>query len=297
MTIIVPNDYHLKAALEDERIACIEESAAASQDIRPLRIGVLNIMPNLEAYEFNLLNPLGRSILQIEPIWIRLESHQYKSTNQDHLSKYYITYKEAMADKKLDGLIVTGAPVGRIPFDQVRYWDEISDILDDARKNIVNTLGICWGGVAMAHHMGIYRTFYPKKLFGVFRSKVLDRKHPVLGHLDDVFDCPQSRFSRIEDEVLEGEQKAGNINLLAHEDKSGYFIFETTDQKFLIHLGHPEYNCGRIVDETLRDREVGSEETLEPENFDVENPVNSWRSNRNEFFRAWLKHLYLENDY
>jgi homoserine O-succinyltransferase/O-acetyltransferase len=161
----------------------------------------------------------------------------------------------------------------------------------------VNTLGICWGGIAMSYYLGLERSFYPQKLFGVFSSKNLAKGHPITGHLDDRFDCPQSRFSRISDEILVREEEKGNIRLLAYEEKSGYFIYETTDQRFLMHLGHPEYNCGRIIDEALRDQSLGLKDVLPPENFDINNPVNSWRANRNEFFRAWIKYLYIENEF
>ena len=297
MTVILPDDYHARSALEKRGVQCMTKDAALHQDIRALRIGILNIMPKADTYEFNLLFPLGRSILQINPIWIRLESHEYKSTDKDHLDDLYIPFKDAIAEKHLDGLIVTGAPVEEVDFKDVNYWDEITRILNYAQKNIPSTLGICWGGLALAKHVGIDKVNYSKKLFGVFETSNLIKGHPITGDLDDRFWCPQSRFAGIPDDILEAEKDRGNINLLAHSQETGYTIFETPDHKFIMHLGHPEYNRGRIIDEANRDKLKGREDVDEPVNFDLNKPLNLWRSHRNEFFTAWIKYVYLTTEY
>ena len=138
--IVIPKDYHIKKALENSRILCIDQEVALKEDIRALRIGILNIMPKADTYEFSLLHPLGRSVMQIEPVWIRLNTHSYSSTDQSHLNKFYVSFKEAVTKKHLDGLIVTGAPVEEIPFEEVAYWGEIQRILRYAQKNIPSTL-------------------------------------------------------------------------------------------------------------------------------------------------------------
>ena len=155
MTLIVRPDYHAVPILERNGIRWIPPSQAKRQDIRPLRIGILNIMPLGEKYEFNILHPLGLSVLQLEPIWIRLESHNYKSWEPKHVDDIYVTYEEAMRDQPLDGLILTGAPVETIDFEDVYYWEEIKTILSDARKNIPSTLGLCWAGFVMAYLEGV----------------------------------------------------------------------------------------------------------------------------------------------
>ena len=155
MTIIMPDDYHARNALMSRGVECLTREAALHQDIRALRIGILNIMPNADTYEFNLLFPLGRSILQIIPVWIRLATHNYNSTDKEHLDKLYVTFEQAVADQVLDGLILTGAPVEEIAFEQVTYWDELTDIMNYARSHIASTMGICWGGLALAKHVGI----------------------------------------------------------------------------------------------------------------------------------------------
>ncbi|MFP4162421.1 MAG: homoserine O-succinyltransferase [Chitinispirillaceae bacterium] len=297
MTIVVPKDYHGINALESSKVHCISFEEALREDIRALRIGVLNIMPKAETYEFSLLHPLGRSVLQIEPVWIRLKTHQYNSSDQSHLRKLYVTFEEAVAKQNLDGLIVTGAPVEEIPFKEVNYWGEIQRILRYARNNIASTLGICWGGLALAKFLGIDKEVYPKKVFGVFETTNLDRNHRVTGEMDDVFWCAQSRHSGISDKVLELERDKGNVHLLAHSKDTGYTIFESTDKRFLVHLGHPEYEPQRLIEEYVRDKSRGRKDVTPPANLNLENPVNTWRSHRIEFFSQWIKFIHETTSY
>jgi len=292
MTIIAPKDYHLRHTLEQHRVLCIDSVMALKEDIRPLRIGILNIMPKAETYEFNLLHPLGRSILQIEPVWIRLRTHQYRSSDAEHLRKLYVTFEEAVDSGPLDGLILTGAPVEEIPFEQVAYWNEIVWILSYARRRIPSTLGICWGGLALAKILGVDKISYDKKLFGVFETRNLNREHPITGDLDDIFWCPQSRHSGISDEVLENAQKSQIVNLLAHSREAGYTIFESPDRRFLMHLGHPEYDARRLVDEYQRDVNSGRSDVNKPCNLDIKNPLNRWKGQGSEFFSQWIRHIH-----
>jgi homoserine O-succinyltransferase len=297
MTIVVPKDYHAKAALEKSRILVVDQESALREDIRALRVGILNIMPKAETYEFSLLHPLGRSVLQIEPVWIRLLTHTYMSSDRAHLDSLYVPFEEAIKDNNLDGLVLTGAPVEEIPFEQVSYWDEIKRILKYAQKNIASTLGICWGGLALAKYLGIDSILFKEKLFGVFETFNLDRTHRITGDLDDVFWCPQSRHSGIADEVMELEREKGNINLLAFSKEAGYTIFESTDQRFLMDLGHLEYEPHRLVEEYDRDVKKGRTDVPVPENFDLNKPVNRWRGNRAEFFQQWIKYIHEETTF
>jgi homoserine O-succinyltransferase/O-acetyltransferase len=297
MTIVLQKDYHAKAALEQRRVICIDQNQALKEDIRALRIGILNIMPQAERYEFSLLYPLGRSVLQIEPIWIRLETHKYNSTDQLHLDKLYVTFEDAVARNKLDGLIVTGAPVEEIPFEQVTYWEEILRILRYAQRNIASTLGLCWGALAIAKFLGMEKVILPKKQFGVFEAVNLDRDHRITGDMDDVFWCQQSRHSGIPDGVLEAERDKGKINLLAHSRETGYVIFESSDQRFLMHLGHLEYEPSRLIEEYKRDLAAGRADVELPKNFNVDAPVNTWRAHRNEFFSQWIKFVHESTQY
>jgi homoserine O-succinyltransferase len=292
MTIIVSKEYHLRKALENSRVSCIDSHQAQKEDIRPLRIGILNIMPKAEAYEFSLLYPLGRSVLQIEPVWIRLKTHGYKSSDQHHLEKEYVTFGDAVQSGPIDGLVLTGAPVEEIPFEEVSYWNEIVEILSYAKLRIASTLGICWGGLALAKILGIEKTVLRQKLFGVFETRNLNPNHPITGDLDDVFWCPQSRFSTIPDAVLEHEAEKGHVNLLAHSKEAGYTIFESSDRKFLMHLGHPEYEAQRLVDEYNRDVKVNRSGVNPPANLDLAIPVNRWKCIRGEFFAQWIRYIH-----
>ena len=292
MTLIVHPDYHAVPILERNGIRWIPPSQAKRQDIRPLRIGILNIMPLGEKYEFNILHPLGLSVLQLEPIWIRLESHNYKSWEPKHVDEIYVTYEKAMRDQPLDGLILTGAPVETIDFEDVYYWEEIKTILSDARKNIPSTLGLCWAGFVMAYLEGVKKLNYDHKLFGVFELKNLAPDHPIIGELDDVFFCPQSRHAGMPDEAMEEASESGRLKLLAYGPEAGYSIFSTTDDRFIAHTGHPEYNANRLAEEAKRDH--GNPEVPAPVNFDFNDPLNRWRSHRNIFFAQWVSYCYLK---
>jgi homoserine O-succinyltransferase len=276
--------------IEQNKIRWLPIEQAVTQDIRPLRIGILNIMPLGEQYEMNLLNPLGLSILQIEPIWIRLESHAYKTWPKGYIDDLYQTYEQATKEAPLDGLIVTGAPVEHLEYEEVQYWNEFSNLISDARINCPSTLGLCWGGFALAYLSGIPKVNFSEKLFGVFELDNLDTSHPITGALDDKFFCPQSRYAGLSDHAMEKAQLNGEINLLAYGKESGYTIFESTDHRQLMHIGHPEYNAGRLANEAIRDRYNPSVPAIS--NFDFNNPMNQWRMHRNTFFQQWIHYCY-----
>jgi homoserine O-succinyltransferase/O-acetyltransferase len=292
MSVVLPNEHRHRGELEQRGVLCISEQEANRADIRPLRVGILNIMPKGETYEPYLLFPLSRTIIQIEPVWIRLHSHAYKTTDLDHLEHYYDYFENAIAKAPLDGLVVTGAPVEEIEYEQVSYWNEITTILTFARQNITSTFGICWGGMALAKMVGIEKEMFAKKLFGAYETRNLNRLHPVTGELDDLFWCVQSRHSGISDRVLESERDRGNVNLLAHSENGGYTIFESADRRFLMHLGHPEYEAHRLVEEYRRDVALGRSDVPVPANLDLNNPVNRWRSHGLEFFAQWVRYVY-----
>ena len=292
MTLILPANYHALPQIEQSRVKWVPVPQAENPDIRPLRIGIMNIMPLWEQYEFNLLLPLGLSVLQIEPVWIRLESHEYKTWKPGHLDDRYVSYAESTKDSPLDGLIITGAPVEHLKFEDVVYWKEFTEIAKHARENTPSTLGICWGAFALAYLEGISKIDFEQKLFGVYELNNLDQDHYIMGAMDDAFLSPQSRMAGMSDNELLQAKDQGKINLLAHGTESGYSIFETADQKFLMHQGHPEYSSSRLAYEVLRDADV--ESVMEVQNFDPERPVNRWRMHRNTFFHQWLRYCYTQ---
>jgi homoserine O-succinyltransferase/O-acetyltransferase len=249
-------------------------------------------MPQAERYEASLLYPLGRSIIQIEPVWIRLTSHAYKTSDHAHLDRFYLPFADAVGERPLDGLILTGAPVEHLPYREVTYWEELSLILRFARMNIASTVGICWGGLALAKILGIEKVTYPMKVFGMYETTNLDESHPVTGDFDDRFFCPESRHAGIEDSALEAAAAQGIVRLLAHAEGAGYIIFEGADHRFLMHLGHPEYQEDRFALEYQRDKALGRNDVAAPLNVDLTHPENRWRMHGLEFFGQWVRYLY-----
>ena len=290
MALILPRSYHKIGAVKRNRISWIEPAQAERQDIRPLRIGILNIMPLGKQYEFNLLHPLGLSVLQIEPIWIRLNTHAYKSWDQGHLKQLYISWEEALMQGPIDGLIITGAPVEHLAFEDVNYWNELVKVIEEAHRTCASTLGLCWAGFALAYLAGVDKVPLPRKLFGIYPMRSLVPGHELMGTQNDLFVCPQSRHAALPDSAMESAQRQGRLRLLAHGEQVGYSIFETPDQRQLMHLGHPEYNVGRILAEMERDRARG--DVPPPENFDADHPLTLWRSHRNLLFQQWLWFCY-----
>ena len=290
MALILPRSYHKISSIEKNHISWIEPELAERQDIRPLRIGILNIMPLGKQYEFNLLHPLGLSPLQIEPIWIRLKSHSYRTWDLEHLKNLYVHWEEAMSPTPLDGLIITGAPVEHLPFEEVHYWKELVNLIEEAKLKCASTLGLCWAGFAMAYMAGVEKENFNKKLFGVYPMRSLVPSHSLMGTQDDEFFCPQSRHAGLPDIEMEKAEQKGKLRLLAHGEKVGYTIFETPDQRQLMHLGHPEYNVDRLKSEMQRDKKSG--DVPPPENFDLTKSNTSWRSHRNLLFQQWLWFCY-----
>lgn len=272
-----------------QRVLRAEEASA--RGLRVVRVGVLNVMPKAESYEPYLLRPLLHADALVEPVWLRLESHRYASSDAAHIQQYYRTFATAIGEQRLDGLILTGAPVEELDFEDVHYWRELTRILDFARRNLRSTLGLCWGGLALARVVGVDKILFPKKLFGVFQNRNLDRSHPVSGEFDDVFSCAHSRHSGIADRELEDASDRGLVRLLSHAPETGYSIFESTDRRFLMHLGHPEYEASRLVHEWQRDQGLGRTDVERPANFDPDQPKNVWRSHRNALFAEWLRYV------
>lgn len=257
-----------------------------------LRIGIINIMPQAELYEPMLLGPLARAFFEVEVVWIRLRSHSYSSSLQDFILENYVSFHEAIQSQPLDGLILTGAPVEELAFEEVHYWSELTTILEAASRRISGILGICWGGMALAGLMGFQKHLFDKKIFGVYAHRNLAPYHSVMANENDVFWCPESRHSGFADAELEEGARRGLIRLLAHAPETGYTCFESQDQRFLMHLGHPEYEPQRLVFEYERDIRLGRDDVEAPRNLDVIHPEHSWRSHQSQFFSRWLEQLW-----
>ncbi len=256
-----------------------------------LRVGIINIMPRAETYEAYLTRPLLASRWPVEPRWIRLESHSYTSSDAEHVRRHYSTFDQLLAQTSIDGLILTGAPVEELEFEDVRYFSELVGVLEHVRRRGIGTLGLCWGGMALAWLVGVPKVRLRQKLFGVFEQRRLDEGHVLTERFGERFWCAHSRHSGILDAELVRARDAGLVNLLAHGEEAGYTMFESADGHFVAHLGHPEYAAERLLDEWQRDSARGRSDVERPRNFDVDHPIASWTSHCDQLFDNWLTRL------
>lgn len=263
-----------------------------SRSVAPIRVGIINIMPRAEIYELSLLRPLERAPQAVAPVWIRLRDHRYGSSDAAHLEAHYVRFEDAVRDP-LDGLILTGAPIEQLEYEQVTYWQELVSILEFAREHIAGTLGLCWGGMALAKLLGIEKRSFPEKLFGVYSNRNLSPGRGFLADSDDTFYCAHSRHSGICDDDLEQAADRGNVQLLSHGALTGYSVFASADGRFLMHLGHPEYDAERLLVEWRRDSSLGRTDVRPPYNFDPRAPANLWRAHGTTLFTRWLANLRL----
>ena len=244
----------------------------------PIRIGIINIMPKLEAYEPNLLAPFAALPELVEPVFVRLDTHGYQSSDATHIERFYEPFDRAIA-RPLDGLLLTGAPVEELAFEDVHYWRELASILQYARTSIASTLGLCWGGLALGALAGVEKVLFSKKLFGVFEDRPLT---PLLGPTS--FACAHSRHSGVDTRSIESAARRGDVRLLARGEETGYSVFETPDERLLAHLGHPEYEGERLVVEWDRDRALGRTDVSPPAHFDPRAPKTTWLDHRQTVF-------------
>ncbi len=282
MPLVLPEGHPARAASDSSPPGEGVDGAA-------IRVGIVNIMPKLESYEPLLLAPLSRVARPIEPVFIRLESHMYGSSDHEHLDRFYHPYDAAIARRPLDGLVITGAPVEELAFEEVHYWRELSSVLDHARSHVKSTLGLCWGGMALGGLLGIPKVLFPKKLFGVFQNERLVKDDPIVGSQDARFPCAHSRHSGMDDLELERAERDGRVRLLSHSGETGYSMFETPDHRFVMHLGHPEYVGERIAFEWSRDRALGRDDVSAPHDFDPDHPTTSWHTHRERLFASWIE--------
>ena len=220
MPIRVQNDLPVKEILERENIFVMDEHRATHQDIRPIKIGLLNLMPLKEDTELQILRSLSNTPLQVDVVFVNVSSHVSKNTSTSHLNKFYLPFSE-IKEQKFDGFIITGAPVEQMPFEEVDYWKELTEIMEWSKSNVTSTLHLCWGAQAgIYYHYGIDKVQLDKKVFGVFWHKVLNRKIPLVRGFDDVFLAPHSRHTEV---PLEKIRADGRLTVLAESDEAGLF--------------------------------------------------------------------------
>ena len=299
MPIKIQSDLPACKILEKENIFVMTEKRAAMQDIRPLKIAIVNLMPTKIATETQILRLLGNTPLQVEISLVHMASHQSKNTSEEHLEKFYITSEEALT-KKFDGMIITGAPVEQIPFEQVDYWDELCKIMDYAKENVFCTLFICWGAQAgLYHHYGIQKHNLDKKLFGIYQHYKTTVAEPLLRGFDDVFPSPVSRHTEILKEDIE---KNPNLTVLAEGEESGVLLVKSKDNRQIFMTGHLEYDTETLGAEYRRDLDAGKKIDMPKNYFPDDNPwrapMSTWRSHAHLFYSNWLNYyVYQETPY
>ncbi|NLL93960.1 MAG: homoserine O-succinyltransferase [Clostridiales bacterium] len=291
MPIKVQGDLPAKAVIEQENIFIMDENRAIMQDIRPLKIAILNLMPLKHETEIQLLRALSNTPLQVDITFVCVESHISKNTPASHLNQFYSKFSE-IEDKHFDGFIITGAPVEQMEFEDVTYWDEMKIIMEWSKTHVTSTLHICWGAQAgLYYHYGIKKELLKEKLFGIFDHKVLHRKVPLVRGFDDVFKAPHSRHtSFLREDIL----KNPKLQIVAESEEAGPFIVISEAGKQIFVTGHPEYDRNTLDIEYKRDMEKGLDINI-PKNY-YENddpsipPLLTWRGHANGLYTNWLNY-------
>ncbi|MGI6193580.1 MAG: homoserine O-acetyltransferase MetA [Christensenellales bacterium] len=299
MPVKIPNALPAAATLTAENIFVMTETRANTQDIRPLRIAIVNLMPTKEATETQLLRLIGNTPLQVEPVFIRTASYTSTHTSAEYLETFYRTFDE-VKHEKFDGCIITGAPVEQMEFEEVAYWDELVQVMDWANENVYSSFYICWGAqAALYHNYGIPKYPLPQKQFGVFRHRVLVNNAPLLRGFDDYFYAPHSRHTEIRREDIE---KHPELCIMAESEEAGVFLVATPDGRQVFATGHGEYDADTLEKEYLRDKNLGRP-IQPPVNYypggdTTKAPVVSWRAHANLLFGNWLNYcVYQETPY
>ncbi len=291
MPIKIPGDLPAKSILEEENIFVMDEARAISQDIRPLQIIILNLMPIKQDTELQLLRALSNTPLQIDITFLQLATHISKNTAASHLNKFYCIHND-IKEKNFDGMIITGAPVEQMDYEEVTYWNELTTIMEWSKTHVTSTLHICWGAQAgLYYHYHIKKELLPKKAFGIFEHRVLNRKVPLVRGFDDYFLAPHSRHTTVSREDIIDNPA---LTILAESDEVGVFIVMAEDGKQIFVMGHPEYDRITLDQEYKRDLAKGLPIELPfhyyPSDDSSCRPILSWRSHANNLYTNWLNY-------
>ena len=291
MPIRVQNDLPVKEILEKENIFVMDEHRATHQDIRLIKIGLLNLMPLKEDTELQILRSLSNTPLQVDVTFVMVSSHEAKNTPTSHLNQFYNRFGE-IRDERFDGFIITGAPVEQIPFEEVDYWEELKQIMEWTKTHVTSTLHLCWGAQAgMYYHFGIDKKPLPEKAFGLFWHKVLNRKIPLVRGFDDCFLAPHSRHTEVPMDAVGDDER---ITVLAESDEVGLFLAMANDGRQIFVMGHPEYDRVTLDGEYKRDLSKGLEIAM-PKNYYPDDdpdktPLLKWRATANNLYTNWLNY-------
>ncbi len=299
MPIKIDNNIPVKKVLEDENIFVMDEARASSQDIRPIDILILNLMPLKEDTELELLRSLSNTPLQVNITFVRTSSYESKHTSRAHLERFYSTFAE-VRKKSWDGLIITGAPVEKIPFEEVEYWDELTDIMKWSDKNVTSTMHICWGAQAgLYFRYGIEKRDLPKKLSGVYPMNAFHRRTELVRGFDDRFLVPISRYTESDREAIRNDER---LYVVADSEEYGPYLIIGEKGKHIFVTNHPEYDTLTLDQEYKRDIRRGLNPDIPynyyPDDDPAKEPVRSWRCHANMLYSNWLNYyVYQETPY
>ncbi|HIV11680.1 MAG: homoserine O-succinyltransferase [Clostridiales bacterium] len=291
MPIKVQKDLPAREILEKENIFVMDETRALHQDIRPIQILILNLMPLKEETELQLLRSLSNTPLQVDVTFMAPASHESKNTSTSHLNKFYVDFSQ-IRRKNFDGMIITGAPVEHMEFEEVDYWEELVEIMEWTKTHVTSTMHLCWGAQAgLYYHFGLQKKQLPEKMFGLFWHKVNNRKIPLVRGFDDRFLAPHSRHTEVPIEDIRAD---GRITILAESEEAGFFLGMANDGRQIFVMGHPEYDRVTLDGEYKRDLGKGLDIQL-PKNYyqgdNVENkPLLMWRAHANNLYTNWLNY-------
>lgn len=291
MPIKTQSNLPAKKVLEDENIFIMDENRAILQDIRPLRIAILNLMPLKEDTEVQILRSLSNTPLQVDITFLTTSTYIGKNTAASHLDKFYLTFEDVKT-QKFDGLIITGAPIEHMDFEDVIYWDELVQIMEWSKTNITSTFNLCWGAqAALYYHYGIHKQPLDEKMFGVFEHKVLHRKIPLVRGFDDTFYAPHSRHTTVSREDIINNKE---LTILAESEEAGVFVVMAKDGKQIFVTGHPEYDRMTLDTEYKRDSSKGLEIDIPKNYYPSDDPNNKpllkWRAHANALYSNWLNY-------
>ena len=292
MPIKIPNELPATRTLTEENIFVMSETRAGKQDIRPLQILLLNLMPTKIDTETQLSRLLGNTPLQVELTLMHTVSHQSKNTSEEHLLAFYSTF-EQVRDRNFDGMIITGAPVEHMPFEEVEYWDELCEIMEWSLTHVHSTFHICWGAQAgLYYHFGIQKRQLDKKLFGIFPHRADHKRSILFRGFDDVFMVPHSRHTTVDRADIE---KVPNLKILASSEEAGVFALKTRNGRQIFITGHPEYDADTLNKEYVRDLKAGKPIEIPKNYFPNDDPKKAppatWRSSANLLYSNWLNYF------
>jgi len=291
MPLNVPDGLPAFDALKRENIFCIDNTSAQQQDIRAIRVLLLNLMPKKIETEIHILRMLSNSPLQVDVELLRISDKPSKHTPVDHMDTFYKSFDEVKGNK-YDGLIITGAPLGQVPFSDVGFWDDMKDIMDWSVTNVTSVMFLCWAVQAAMYHLyGVDKRILPKKISGVYPHRLVNPLSPIVRGFDDRFNAPHSRYAEVPEEAL---KKLADIDIIADSEIAGPYVWSNKDGSHLFVTGHSEYEPDCLKDEYLRDLEAGLNPAI-PENYFVDNdpandPLVTWKSHGNLLFSNWLNY-------